>query len=65
MTEHDIERILFEQKLYQDVPDGHDVFWRQALGIRLVIHRRPTPFKGAMLVVTGYRIEMNVRAVKR
>ena len=40
----------------QTIPDGQDVVWREKDGVRVVILRRPTPFKGAMLVKTAYRI---------
>ena len=44
------------------IPDGQDVVWREKDGVRIVILRRPTPFKGAMLVKTVYRIEAAARA---
>ena len=38
------------------IPDGLEVLWRQKDGIRVVILPHPTPFRGAMLVKTVYRI---------
>jgi hypothetical protein len=47
------------------IPDGHDVVWREKDGVRVVILRQPTPFKGAMLAKTVYRVQMVARAIKR
>ena len=44
------------------IPDGQDVVWREKGGVRIVILRKPTPFKGAMLVTTVYRIKAAARA---
>ena len=44
------------------IPDGQDVVWREKDGVRVVILRTPTPFKGAMLVKTVYRIKAAARA---
>jgi hypothetical protein len=44
------------------IPDGHDVVWREKGGVRIVILRRPTPFRGAMLATTVYRIQAAARA---
>ena len=44
------------------IPDGQDVVWREKDGVRIVILRRPTPFKGAMLATTIYRIRDAARA---
>jgi len=44
------------------IPDGQDVVWREKDGVRIVILRKPTPFKGAMLVKTVYRIKAAARA---
>lgn len=54
VTEELLARVLNEGK---DTPDGMDVVWREALGIRLVIVLKPTPFRGAKLVTTAFRIE--------
>ena len=47
------------------IPDGQDVVWREKDGVRIVILRKPTPFKGAMLVKTVYRIEAAARATNK
>lgn len=39
-----------------DTPDGMDTLWREHNGVRLVIIT-PTPFRGAKLVKTMYRIQ--------
>jgi hypothetical protein len=44
------------------IPDGQDVVWREKDGVRIVILREPTPFKGAMLVKTVYWIKAAARA---
>lgn len=46
----------------KDTPDGLHVVWRETDGIRLVIIK-PTPFKGALLVKTLYRVKPQI-AVK-
>lgn len=46
----------------QTIPDGQDIVWREKDGVRVVILRRPTPFKGAMLAKTVYRIKAQARA---
>ena len=45
-------------------PDGQDVLWREKDGIRVVILRQPSPFKGAMLAKTVYRVRPAARATK-
>ena len=47
------------------IPDGQDVVWREKDGVRIVMLRRPTPFTGAMLVITVYRVQAPARATKR
>ena len=44
----------------QDTPDG-DSTWRELKGVRLVIVD-PTPFRGAKLVTTMYRVKPPMRA---
>ena len=46
------------------IPDGQDIVWREKNGVRIVILRQPTPFKGAMLVKTVYRIKEAARATR-
>ena len=45
-------------------PDGQEVVWREKDGVRVVILRRPTPFKGAMLATTIYRVQAAAKAQK-
>jgi hypothetical protein len=40
-----------------DIEDGHDVLWRERNGVRVIILMKPTPWKGAVLVKTVYRVE--------
>lgn len=54
ITEAVFWRVLQQGK---DRPDGLGTVWREAVGIRLVILRRPEPFRGAMLVTTVYRVQ--------
>jgi hypothetical protein len=44
------------------VPDGQDVVWREKGGVRIVMLRRPTPFRGAMLATTACRVQAAARA---
>ena len=44
------------------IPDGQDVIWSEKDGVRVVILRRPTPFNGAMLAKTVYRIKAQASA---
>ena len=46
-------------------PDGQEVVWREKDGVRVVILRKPTPFKGAMLATTIYRIKAAAKAHRR
>jgi hypothetical protein len=46
-------------------PDGQEVVWREKDGVRVVILRKPTPFKGAMLATTIYRIRATAKAHRR
>jgi hypothetical protein len=48
----------------ETVPEGNDVVWRVGDGIRIVILRRPEPFKGAALVKTVFREEEQARIKK-
>jgi hypothetical protein len=43
-------------------PDGQEVVWREKGGVRVVILRKPTPFRGAMLATTIYRVKAAARA---
>ncbi len=46
-------------------PDGQEVVWREKDGVRVVILRRPTPFRGAMLATTIYRVKAAAKAQRR
>ena len=66
MVEDGISEESFQDALIhgQTVPDGQEVVWREKDGVRVVIVRRPTPFKGAMLATTVYRVKPPARAKK-
>jgi hypothetical protein len=61
ITEDLFHRILQEGT---DKPDGLTTVWREFTGIRLVILLRPTPWRGARLVVTVYKVEQGLRVRK-
>jgi hypothetical protein len=61
ISEHDLKEALLNGST---TPDGQDVLWREKDGVRVVILRRPTPFKGAMLAKTVYRVGPPARATK-
>lgn len=61
ITEEVFQRVL---ERGTDRPDGLGAVWRESPGIRLVIVRRPDPFRGACLVTTCYRIERQATARK-
>ena len=46
-------------------PDGQEVVWREKGGVRVVILRKPTPFRGAMLATTIYRVTAAAKAQRR
>lgn len=58
ISEHAVEDVLLNGT---DRPDGVDTTWRERNGVRLVIIT-PTPFQGAKLVKTMYRIKAQERA---
>jgi len=58
LSEDLFRRILHDGK---ETPDGMDVLFREGWGFRLVIVKRPTPYRGAMLVTTVYRVLANER----
>lgn len=62
MDRHGITEAVLEDVLWKgyDRPDGNST-WREKSGVRLVIIR-PEPFRGAMLVVTAFRIMGQARA---
>src|SRR4051794_24976181 len=77
VSRHAQERILsenipiaaFEHALLwpsqPDVHDGQDVLWREHNGLRLVILLNPTPNRGAVLVKTVYRVNLQANARPR
>jgi hypothetical protein len=62
ISEHEFLDALFRGNT---IPDGQEIVWREKDGVRVVILRRPTPFKGAMLAKTVYRVTPAARATKR
>ncbi len=48
----------------ENTSDGFDVILREMDGIRLVILRKPNPFRGAKLVKTLFRVEAQADAQK-
>lgn len=56
---HGISEEVFQRvlELGTDRPDGLKTVWREGLGIRLVILRRPEPFRGASLITTVYKVK--------
>lgn len=45
-----------------DIPDGNNVVFRDRGPLRLVVNRRPQPFRGASLVTTIIRIKPQAKA---
>jgi hypothetical protein len=43
ISEHELKEALLRG---MTTPDGQDVVWREKDGVRVVILRKPTPFKG-------------------
>ena len=54
ISEHELREALLRGTT---TPDGQEVVWREKDGVRVVIVRKPTPFKGAMLATTIYRVK--------
>ena len=46
-------------------PDGQEIVWREKGGVRVVILRKPTPFRGAMLATTTYRVKAAAMAQRQ
>jgi hypothetical protein len=44
------------------IPDGHGVVWREKNGVRIVIVKRPEPFRGAALATTAFRVKCQEKA---
>lgn len=49
----------------ESVPDGIAEVTREASGVRLVILLKPTPFRGAALVKTAFRVRAQARVRPR
>lgn len=65
MDENNIAEHVFERALLnptREVPEGDDILWREHAGVRVVIVRRPVPFRGAALVKTVVKIGAQARA---
>lgn len=60
ITDEAVEGVLFQGR---DRPDGQAT-WREHRDVRVVIIR-PTPWRGAWLVKTMYRVHPNERAYRR
>lgn len=56
------ERAVMAALRAQSVPDGQTIVHREAAGVRLVIETKPTPERGAALVLTAYRVRGAARA---
>ncbi len=46
----------------EDIPDGNNVVFRNRGLTRLVINKRPTPFRGAALVTTIIKLKPQAKA---
>jgi hypothetical protein len=62
ISEHELHEALLRGVT---IPDGQEVVWREKDGVRVVILRTPTPFRGAMLATTIYRVKAAAKAQKR
>jgi hypothetical protein len=62
ISEHELKEALLRGVT---IPDGQEVVWREKDGVRVVILRTPTPFRGAMLATTIYRVKAAAKAQKR
>lgn len=69
MQQEGVPQETFDKTLLKpirpDIPDGLDVLWRQRDGLRIVILINPTPFAGAKLVKTVYRVQDQARLFRR
>jgi len=60
VTHHEFEDTLLHP-IREDLLEGFNVVWREKGGVRLVILKKPTPYKGACLVKTVFRIKAQER----
>jgi hypothetical protein len=67
MIELGISQAEFDLTLFEpsepDIPEGSQIVWRVRYGVRLIIVPRPTPFRGAALVKTIFRIKPQQSAI--
>ena len=62
ISENELKEALLHGTI---TPDGQDVIWREKDGVRVVIIKKPKPFRGAMLATTIYRVKAAAKANKR
>jgi hypothetical protein len=62
ISENELKEVLLRGAT---TPDGQEVVWREKDGVRVVILRKPTPFKGTMLATTIYRVNAAAKAEKQ
>jgi hypothetical protein len=62
ISENELNEVLLRGTT---TPDGQEVVWREKDGVRVVILRTPTPFRGAMLATTIYRVKAAAKARQR
>lgn len=58
ISEEEFQRVLLSPDT-PDVLENQEILWRERAGIRLVILMTPEPFRGARLVKTMFRVEVN------
>jgi hypothetical protein len=61
ISEEDFEKTLLTP-LQPDVSEANGVLWREREGVRLIIIEKPTPFRGAKLVASVFRVQQQSRA---
>ena len=59
ITLEDFKTTLFKGRT---IPQGGSIEIRELNGIQIVIERKPTPFRGAALATTCYRMKQQARA---
>jgi hypothetical protein len=62
ISENELEEALLRGAT---TPDGQEVVWREKDGVRVVILRKATPFRGAMLETIIYRVKAAAKVQKR
>lgn len=56
ISEQEFEDTLLKP-IRDDILEGFNVVWRQKGSVRLIILKRPDPYKGACLVKTAFRVK--------